>query len=50
MTISGTLAQWREWTGLAFDTDGPVIVEGALSPVLVVLAGGRHLCRAQRLD
>ncbi|MGW7538164.1 N-acetyltransferase [Amycolatopsis sp. NPDC054798] len=38
MTIPGTLAQWREWTGLPFDTDGPVVVEGALSPVLVSLA------------
>jgi GNAT superfamily N-acetyltransferase len=38
MTIPGTLAQWREWTGLPFDTDGPVIVEGALSPVQVSLA------------
>lgn len=35
MTIPGTLAQWREWTGLRFDADGPVIVEGALNPVLV---------------
>jgi hypothetical protein len=35
MTIPGTLAQWRAWTGLPFDTDGPVIVEGALSPVQV---------------
>ena len=34
MTIPGTLAQWRAWTGLPFDTDGPVIVEGALSPVI----------------
>ncbi|GAA3547864.1 hypothetical protein GCM10022222_34330 [Amycolatopsis ultiminotia] len=38
MTIPGTLAQWREWTGLPFDTDGPVLVEGALSPVLVSAA------------
>lgn len=38
MTISGTLAQWRAWTGLPFDTNGPVIVEGALSPVLVSLS------------
>lgn len=38
MTISGTLAQWREWTGQPFDTDGPVIVAGALSPVLVSLS------------
>jgi hypothetical protein len=35
MTIAGTLAQWRAWTGLPFDTDGPVIVEGALTPVSV---------------
>ncbi len=35
MTIPGTLAQWREWTGLPFDTGGTVIVPGALSPVLV---------------
>jgi hypothetical protein len=34
MTISGTLAQWREWTGLAFDASGPVHVPGALVPVL----------------
>jgi GNAT superfamily N-acetyltransferase len=38
MTIPGTLAQWREWTGLPFDTDGPVIVPGALSPVLASLS------------
>lgn len=38
MTIVGTLAQWREWTGLPFDNDGPVIVEGALTPVLVSTA------------
>jgi len=35
MTIPGTLAQWREWTGMAFDADGPVDVEGGLVPVLV---------------
>ncbi|MGH3663224.1 MAG: N-acetyltransferase [Micromonosporaceae bacterium] len=33
MVISGSLAQWREWTGLPFDTDGPIEVPGALSPV-----------------
>lgn len=33
MTINGTLAQWREWTGLPFDTRGPVLVPGALAPV-----------------
>ena len=35
MTIPGTLAQWREWTGLSFTTSGEVEVAGALSPVHV---------------
>jgi hypothetical protein len=34
MTIPGTLAQWREWTGLAFDASGSVHVPGALVPVM----------------
>ncbi|HEY0808440.1 MAG TPA: GNAT family N-acetyltransferase, partial [Pseudonocardiaceae bacterium] len=33
MVIPGTLAQWREWTGLAFDRTGQVIVPEALRPV-----------------
>ncbi|MFG2099807.1 N-acetyltransferase [Micromonospora echinaurantiaca] len=33
MVISGTLDDWRGWTGLPFDTDGPVHVPGALVPV-----------------
>ncbi|MCX5197770.1 N-acetyltransferase [Streptomyces sp. NBC_00249] len=33
MTINGSLAQWREWTGLPFDTRGPIRVPGALAPV-----------------
>lgn len=33
MTISGTLAQWRDWTGLPFDVSGDVVVPGALVPV-----------------
>ncbi len=33
MTIPGTLAQWRAWTGLPFDSPGPVLVPGALNPV-----------------
>ncbi|HWM01215.1 MAG TPA: N-acetyltransferase [Actinophytocola sp.] len=35
MTISGSLAQWRGWTGLPFDTNGSVTVPGALNPVEV---------------
>lgn len=33
MAIGGSTAQWREWTGLPFDTTGPVNVPGALIPV-----------------
>lgn len=32
-TISGTLDQWREWTGEPFDTEGPTIVPNALAAV-----------------
>ena len=35
MTISGTLAEWREWTGHAFDVSGTVEVPGALAPIHV---------------
>jgi GNAT superfamily N-acetyltransferase len=38
MMIGGTPDQWRRWTGLPFDTDGRVVVPGALAPVLVDLA------------
>jgi len=33
MVIPGTLAEWQAWTGLPFDTTGPVEVPGALVPV-----------------
>ena len=33
MVISGTIAEWTAWTGLAFGGSGPAIVPGALSPV-----------------
>lgn len=33
MRIPGALADWRAWTGLPFDTTGPVEVPGALAPV-----------------
>ncbi|MGW0517563.1 GNAT family N-acetyltransferase [Crossiella sp. NPDC003009] len=38
MAIAGSLAQWREWTGLPFDRDGTVEVPGALAPVMVSTA------------
>ncbi|WP_031509100.1 hypothetical protein [Streptomyces megasporus] len=33
MTVGGSLAEWRAWTGLPFDAPGPVEVPGALAPV-----------------
>ncbi|MFJ2772140.1 N-acetyltransferase [Streptomyces sp. NPDC087300] len=33
MTVSGSTAQWRAWTGLPFDVAGEVEVAGALVPV-----------------
>jgi GNAT superfamily N-acetyltransferase len=33
MVIPGTLGEWREWTGLAFDRTGPVEVPHAVAPV-----------------
>lgn len=33
MTVTGSLEQWRKWTGLPFDATGPVDVPGALVPV-----------------
>lgn len=35
MCIPGTLEEWREWTGLPFDTSGRTEVPGALAPVWV---------------
>jgi hypothetical protein len=33
MTITGTLAEWRRWTGLPFTDSGPVEVPGGFLPV-----------------
>jgi hypothetical protein len=40
MVIAGTLAEWREWTGLPFEGSGTAIVPGALSPVHVSFEQG----------
>ena len=37
MVVSGTIAEWTAWTGLAFGGSGLAIVPGALSPVHVSL-------------
>lgn len=33
MTVAASLDEWREWTGLPFDTEGRIEVPGALVPV-----------------
>ncbi|HEY3878454.1 MAG TPA: N-acetyltransferase [Trebonia sp.] len=38
MMMAGPVAEWREWTGLPFDTTGPVTVPQALVPVYCDLA------------
>lgn len=35
MTVPGTLAQWRDWTGLPLTSSGPTDIPQALSPVHV---------------
>ena len=35
MTILGTIAEWLQWTGVAFESSGEAEIEGALVPVLV---------------
>jgi hypothetical protein len=35
MVIPGTLREWRDWTGLPFDTSGKVYVAKGLTPVTV---------------
>ncbi|GHF00926.1 hypothetical protein GCM10014715_66410 [Streptomyces spiralis] len=32
MTVSGSLTQWREWTGLPFDGDGDIDVRHDVEP------------------
>jgi GNAT superfamily N-acetyltransferase len=39
-TVQAPLTRWREWTGLAFDTDGEVAVRGGLAPVFVSVSQG----------
>ena len=39
MTIEGTIAEWSKWTGMQFPVSGPYVVEGAVAPVDVDVAG-----------
>jgi GNAT superfamily N-acetyltransferase len=41
MTISGTVAEWQEWTGMRFPASGQYVVEGALAPVEIDLDADR---------
>ena len=40
MAVTAPLDDWRRWTGLPFDSDGPVIVPLALAPVRCDLTQG----------
>ena len=33
LTVSGTVAQWEGWTGMAFPESGEYVVPGALEPI-----------------
>jgi hypothetical protein len=35
MVITGTVAEWEEWTGMRFPDSGPYVVPGALVPVQI---------------
>ncbi len=35
MRITGTVAQWEEWTGIQFPGSGDYIIPGALVPVII---------------
>ena len=39
MTISASIAQWQEWTGLEFPVSGPLVIPFAAAPVMVDLEG-----------
>jgi GNAT superfamily N-acetyltransferase len=43
MTIEATVADWENWTGMAFPDDGDHIVPGMLAPLRVRDGVGRHV-------
>ena len=43
MRVPGTVAQWEEWTGLAFPESGSYVVPGALVPVEIDREGDEGL-------
>ncbi|GAA1125211.1 hypothetical protein GCM10009663_74940 [Kitasatospora arboriphila] len=50
MTVSGSLGQWRQWTGLPFDRDGATEVPGAPVPVPVPVHVGLAHDRAVHVE
>ena len=45
MTIEGTVAEWREWTGLELATSGSYVPEGAAAPVEIDVDADRGVYR-----
>jgi hypothetical protein len=43
MTVRGTPAEWEEWTGMAFPSDGTYVFPGCLAPVTFVDGVGTHV-------
>ena len=41
MTIAGTVAEWREWTGLELKTSGTYVPKGAAAPLVLDVAADR---------
>jgi hypothetical protein len=41
MAITGSIAEWRTWTGLDFPVSGPYVLDGALEPVQIDLEADR---------
>ncbi len=35
MTVTGTVAEWEEWTGMKFPESGEYIISGALQPLVI---------------
>ncbi|MEW6060072.1 MAG: N-acetyltransferase, partial [Actinomycetota bacterium] len=35
MTVTGTVADWETWTGMAFPDSAPYVVPGALVPIVI---------------
>ncbi len=41
MQITGTVAEWEQWTGLTFPHSGSYVVPDALSPVAIDCSANR---------